>query len=533
MDWISYLQNHQIVLLFIIITLGFMLGRIKVFGISLESSGILFVAILFGHYGFTLNNDFQTFGLVLFIYAIGLQAGPSIFNISKKGSMKYYLLILILLGTGALLTIVLSRWMNVDMNIAIGIFAGAMTSTPGLAAAQESTHSVLSSTGYGVVYPIGVIGVIILIRLLPIVFKVKIKDEEEQVRRLQEKNRKKVITRCALITNREINGKSLIELNFEKITGTVISRIMHKDEVIIPGDDRKLYINDVVRLVGSEKKIKTAIPFLGHETDMQITETARFESRKFVITNPKIVGKKISDLNLRAYYNANITRIRRGGMEFTAEPNQVLSWGDRLRVAGDGTQMDKIGKLFGDELSKLQQGDIFSIILGILVGILAGLIPFSIGKVVSFNLGITGGILLAGLFLSNRGKVGPIIWQVPMSIINFMRELGVTFFLAVVGVKAGSQVLQTIGQEGIKLLVFGAIITLVPMIVMVLIARFKYKILLIELVGLISGGMTSTPGLASAMEITTSQKPLIVYATVYPVAMLLMMIFIKILALFS
>ena len=447
--------------------------------------------------------------------------------------MKYYLLVLILLGTGALLTVVLSRFMSIDMNLAIGIFAGAMTSTPGLAVAQESTHSVLSSTGYGVVYPIGVVGVIFFIRLLPIIFKVKIKDEEEEVRRLEEKNRKKIIAECVVITNHEINGKTLSELSFNNITGIIMSRVMHENEVIIPGKSTKLFVNDIVRLVGSEKKIKATIPLLGHKTDIQIMETARFESRKFVLTNPKIVGKKISDLNLRAYYNANITRVRRGGMEFTAEPNQILSWGDRVRVAGDATQMDKIGDLFGDEMSKLQQGDIFSIILGILVGILAGLIPFSIGKVISFNLGITGGILLAGLFLSNRGKVGPIIWQVPVSIINFMRELGVTFFLAVVGIKAGSQVLQTFGQDGLKLLIFGAIITLLPMIVMVIVARFKYKILLIELVGLLSGGMTSTPGLASAMEITTSQKPLIVYATIYPVAMLLMMIFVKILALFS
>jgi putative transport protein len=423
--------------------------------------------------------------------------------------------------------------MNVDMNLAIGVFAGAMTSTPGLAVAQETTHSALSSTGYGLVYPIGVIGVILFIRLLPKIFRVKIEDEEQKIKLEDKKCRGKVASRCAVITNREIDGKTLRELNFEQITGTIMSRIMQNGEVIVPNDKTVLHVNDVVRLVGAENKIKTAIPFLGHETDMQFTETARFESRKFVLTNPKIVGKKISDLNLRAYYNVNITRIRRGGMEFTAEPNQTLVWGDRLRVAGDASQMDKIAKFFGDEMKKLQQGDIFSIILGILLGILAGLVPFSIGKVVSFNLGLTGGILLAGLFLSNRGKIGPIIWQVPVSIINFMRELGVTFFLAVVGIKAGSQVMQIFGDEGLKLLLFGALITLIPMIIMALVARFKYKIMIVELVGLISGGMTSTPGLASAMEITESQKPLVVYATIYPVAMLLMMIFVRILALLS
>ncbi len=531
MHFFEYLQQHQIFLLFVIITLGFILGRIRAFGISLESSGILFVAMLFGHFGFTLNNDFQTFGLVLFIYSIGLQAGPSLLNVSKASSLKYYYLVLVLLISGAALTAGLSYLMHVDMNLAIGVFAGAMTSTPGLAVVQETTHSALSSTGYGVVYPIGVIGVIVFIRLLPKIFRVKIKDEEKGLKLSERNARQKVVSRCVLITNKEIDGKTLKELDFEDAAGVIMSRIMHNGEVHVPSDDTVLHINDVVRLVGSHKKINTAIPFLGHETDLQVTETERFESRKFVLTNSKIVGKKISDLNLRVYYNANITRIRRGGVEFAAEPNQMLAWGDRLRVAGAGAQMDKIAKLFGDEVKKLEQGDIFSIILGILLGILAGLIPFSIGKIISFNLGLTGGILLAGLFLSNRGKIGPIIWQVPVSIINFMRELGVTFFLAVVGIKAGSQAMQIFSDGGLKLLLFGALVALIPMVIMSLVARFKYKIMIIELAGLISGGMTSTPGLASAMEITGSQKPLVVYATIYPAAMLLMMIFVKILAL--
>jgi putative transport protein len=284
--------------------------------------------------------------------------------------------------------------------------------------------------------------------------------------------------------------------------------------------------------VGTEAQLKIAVPFLGKLSDAQFPEVKYFESRRFVVTNKDIIDKTISDLNLHSYYNVNITRIRRGGLEFTAEPDQVLSWGDRVRVAGDASHMDDIRNLFGDEMKKVEFGDIFSIFMGMLLGIIAGLIPFSIGKAISFNLGITGGVLLAGLFLSNRGKVGPVIWQVPMPITAIIRELGLTLFLAVVGLKAGAEVLNTIKADGLKLVLIGAFITIFPMVIVSIIARSKYKIKLFELYGIISGGMTSTPGLAVASGSTESQTPLVIYATVYPAAMILMMVWVKILAFF-
>ena len=533
MDIYSYLQHHQIILLFLIITLGFIFGQIKIFGFSFESSGILFVAMLFGNYGFTLNHDFQVLGLILFIYAIGLQAGPTIFNMSRSQSLRFNSLVLLLLGSGAALTFVLSYLGHIDMALAIGLFAGAMTSTPGLAAAQEATGSALTSTGYGVAYPFGVIGVILFIKLMPTLFRTSIKKEEEQVQKQEQAQREPVISKLVRITNKELDGRRLDELDLPRVTGIIISRVIHEGELVIPKSDTVLRLNDIVRIVGEESKIKKALPFLGRESKEKLPESRYFESRKFVVTNKQVVGKLVSELNLHALFNANITRIRRGGLEFTAEPDQRLCWGDRVRVAGDATHMDEIRKLFGDEMKKLEYGDIFSIILGVLLGVLVGLIPFSIGKVISFNLGITGGVLLAGLFLSNRGKVGPVVWFVPAPIINFMREFGLTLFLAVVGIRAGSQVLETLRGHGLTLVLFGALITLLPMIGVALFARLKYKLSLLELFGLISGGMTSTPGLAAGTAMTESQRPLILYASVYPFAMLLMMIFSRLLALFT
>ncbi len=533
MDYIiQYLHTHQIILLLLVITTGFMIGRVKIFGFSLESSGILFSGMIFGELGFTLSHDFQVLGLLLFIYAIGLQSGPSILNMSRKQGQTLYTLVFLLLGLGAGLTLLIARLWHIDMPLAIGLFAGAMTSTPGLAAAQEATQSALTSTGYGVAYPFGVIGVILFIKLMPVLFRVKISDEEADFRKESHRSRIKIITKCVEITNKELDGKTLIQLNFAATTGTIISRILHKNKVLIPGADTSLHTGDIVRLVGNSEKIEAAIPYLGHESEQGCPEASYFGSQKFVVTNKEIVGKSLAELHLYAYYQVNITRIRRGGVEFVAEPHHKLQWGDRVRVAGDAEQMEKVKKLFGDEMKKLESGDIFSILFGILLGIAVGLIPFSIGKVISFNLGLTGGVLLAGIFLSNRGKIGPVIWQVPVPIITFMRELGLTLFLSVVGIKAGAQVFETFQHQGLKLLLTGAAITLIPMIITAIVARVKYKMMLIELFGMLSGGMTSTPGLAVGTGMTSLQRPLIIYATVYPVAMILMMFWTKILALF-
>lgn len=528
----SYLQQHQVILLFLIIVSGFILGRIRILGFSLESSGILFAAMVFGHYGFSLSKDFQLLGLIFFIYAIGLQAGPSIFNISRKQGMQLNFLVFLLISFAALLTLVLGKIWHVDMAMAIGLFTGALTSTPGLAAAQEATRSPLTSTGYGLAYSFGVLGVILFIKFMPLIFRVKISDEEKQIAKEESANQKPLCRKQVVITNKELDGKLLRDLQFFKNTGTVISRVYHNGELIIPGPDTELHLGDVVRLVGDEAQVKSVIPFFGRESDQPLPEVRNFESRKFVLTNRDIVGKTIAELNLRQKYNANVTRVRRGGLEFAAEPNLKLNWGDRIRVAGDAEQMEAIRRLFGDEMKKIEYGDIFAITMGILVGVFIGLIPFSVGNVISFKFGITGGILLTGLILSNRGKLGPVIWQVPMPIITFMRDLGLVFFLAVVGTHAGSQVVKVVETQGPKLILMGSLITILPMVSVAIFARVKYRMLLLDLMGLISGGMTSSPGLAAATGMSESQRPIILYATVYPMAMILMIVWAKVLAMF-
>lgn len=532
MGFYSYLQNNPIILLSLIVVIGFIIGRIRIFGFSFETSAILLVAMVFGNYGFTLPEEFQTLGLILFIYAVGLQAGPSIFNIGKKQGFQLNLIILVLISFSALFTTLLAKLFGLDMALAIGLFTGALTSTPGLAAGLEATGSSLTSAGYGLAYSFGVIGVIIFIKFLPLIFKSNLEEEEKKLAEEEKKEKKNIIRKEVLITNEELDGKTIGELNFYRTTNTIISRILHKGEVILPKNETLIHLNDIVRLVGEENLVKATIPLLGRETEERIPDVANFESNQYVLTNKEIVGKTVRELNLREHYNANITRIRRGGMEFLAQSNLKLQWGDKITVVGEREHMDDIKKLFGDEMRKVEYGDIFPIMMGILLGIFVGLIPFSVGQILSISLGVSGGVLLMGILLSNRGKIGPVIFQVPAPLISFLRDFGLVFFLSAVGIKAGSQIGMIIQKEGIEIILISLLITVVPMVFVSLWMKIYLKKKVIEMLGILSGGMTSSPGLAVASNMTFSQRPIILYATVYPLAMILMIIWAKVMALF-
>ncbi len=532
MNFYSFLQSNPLVLLSLIVVIGFIIGRIRIFGFSFETSAILLVAMAFGNYGLSLPEEFQTLGLILFIYAIGLQAGPSIFNLGKKESLQLNGMVLALISFSALFTTLLAKIFSLDMALSIGLFTGALTSTPGLAAGLEATGSPLTSAGYGLAYSFGVIGVIIYIRSLPFIFKTNLKDEEDLIRKEEEINRKNIVRKEVIITNEELDGKTIGELNLHQTTNIIISRILHKGKVFLPKNETVLHLGDLLRIVGEENFVKSAIPLLGKETEEKIPNVANFESNQFVLTNKEVVGLTIRELNLREHYNANITRVKRGGMEFLAEANLKLQWGDKITVVGEKEDMEEIKKLFGDEIKKVEYGDIFPIMMGILLGIFVGLIPFSIGQIFSFNLGISGGVLLLGILLSNRGKVGPIIFQVPAPLVSFMRDLGLVFFLSTVGIKAGSQIGIIIQKEGVQIIIISLLIAIVPMVFISLILRYYYKTKILDMLGILSGGMTSSPGLAIATNMTDSQKPLVLYATVYPFAMILMIIWAKIMALF-
>jgi len=527
---IEFLNSQPLLALLVIISLGYFIGRVKIKGFSLESSAILFVALAAGHLGLKVPDIFKSLGLALFIYSIGLQAGPKIPILFKKEGMNLNLLAFLVVTTGALLTALGILLFKFNRDISIGIFAGALTSTPGLASAYEATQSGATSIGYGIAYPLGVIGVILFIKLLPLLLKINIPEAEKKEQEALDQEQPQVINQLIEVSNPNVFGKSIKALKFRALSDCVISRLARGDLVEVPDGDTILQKGDIVRVVGKEEHIDGAVLLLGQATDIKIP-TGDLDLERFVVTNRELVGKKIRDLKVRMRYEANITRVGRFGVELPATPDLELHWGDRVSVVSENRFMNDLKSYFGDDIKKVNEGNVFSIILGIMLGILIGLVPVSIGNIFSIKLGFTGGILLAGLILSNRSNLGPIVWRVPYNIINFIREWGLIFFLAAVGTRAGENFFGVIRESGLLIVLWAAVITVVPMFIVVFLSLKKYRLHLFQLFGLIPGSMTSTPGFAVATSITDSPTPAAIYAAVYPVAMISMIIWAKILVL--
>lgn len=518
---LEFLNTQPLLSLFLVITVGHFIGRLRVRSFCLDSSAILFVGLIAGHLGIELPAMFRTLGLLLFIYAIGMMAGPSFFRFLKRRGWRLNLIALAIVSTGAIVAFAGRFLLGIDADMAIGLFAGALTSTPGLASAQEATGSALTSIGYSVAYPFGVIGVILFIRLLPAMMRITAAKEKGSP--ADQEQPEDMTSWMVEIINPAVIGKSLQELRFREKTGCVVSRIMSQDTVTVPTGATVFHGGDVVNLVGREPDLEHAIVLLGRRTNKTIPQQG-MEICRFVVTNTDILGKTLAGLGVSSY-GVNITRVRRSGMDLPAGPKQHLEWGDRVTVVGSKGVMPLLKDLFGDDIKKGDQQSVYAIILGIALGILIGLIPITIAHFFSFKLGMTGGILITALILSNRGKSGPIVWRVPGPTLTFIRELGLVLFLAVVGCSAGKTFVDTIASRGVMVFAWGAVVTVLPMFVGLVMAR-PWRMDRSQLAGALTGGMTSTPGLAAASASGDAQV-LYTYSSVYPVAMLAVMAWAK------
>lgn len=514
---IPLLNQEPLLALLAIISVGYLVGRISVKGFSLDSSAILFVALLAGHLGIALPGLFKTFGLALFIYAIGLQAGPSFFHMFRKDGLIMNSMALVIVGSGALTAFLAAKLTGLDLALASGIFTGALTSTPGLAAAQELSSSAMPSIGYGVAYPFGVVLVILFMKLLPRLLKIDPGLEASAEAQAQARDPLQVSQ--IEVTNPALTGKSLAQIGFHTVTGTIISRLLHAGSVSIPRGQTILQTGDIVRVVGTPKALDTAEMLLGKRSSLEIPG-GDIELNHFIVTNKRLVGQRIADINLASRYSANITRIHRNDIELPGQAHQKIEWGDRLTVVGEKEIMPLLKEFFGDDIKQAHAGDVYSIILGIAFGILLGMIPVSIGKVINFKMGISGGILLSGLILGNRCKTGFILWRAPAAIINLVREMGLVVFLAVVGCESGQTLFEVLGRQGISLISVTVLTALMPLLLTTFICHRFLKMKLLQLAGLLAGGMTSTPGFGVATSFSDSPTPMMIYASIYPIAMI-------------
>ena len=486
--------------LFLIIALGFMLGRIQIKGLSLDVSAVIFIALLFGHFGVIIPKELGNMGLVLFIFTIGIQAGPGFFDSFRSKGKTLIILTLLIVGSACLTGILFKYILDIDTPSIVGLIAGALTSTPGLAVAIDSTQSSAASIAYGIAYPFGVIGVILFVKLLPKILRKDLIAEAKTLETQRKSQYPTLHTAAFKVTNKNICGKSLAQLQVRAMTGAVVSRIKHNNVISMPTPHTTLHEGDLLKAVGNDKALEQLTLLLGERIEGDLPLSGGQTLQSLLLTNKSIIT------------------------------NLVLKFGDKLMVAGEKESVNELAQFIGNDEKRLSDTDFFPIAMGIVLGVLFGKLNISFSDSFSFSPGLTGGILMVALILSAIGKTGPIIWSMSGSANNLLRQLGLLLFLSEVGTSAGVNLVSTFQSSGLTLFGVGIAITMIPMIVAVLAGYYFFKINILDLVGTIAGGMTSTPGLAAADSMTDSPAPSVAYATVYPIAMVFLILFIQMIA---
>ncbi|MCD7938356.1 MAG: transporter [Tannerellaceae bacterium] len=518
--------------LFLIIALGFVLGRIKINGLSLDVSAVIFIALLFGHLGVIIPKDIGNFGLVLFIFTIGIQSGPGFFDSFRSKGKTLITITLLIVGSACLTGVGFKYLLDIDTPSIVGLIAGALTSTPGLAVAIDSTHSPDASIAYGIAYPFGVIGVILFIKLLPKVLRLDLVKEAKSLEEKRKGKHPELHTASFRITNPLVYNKTLAELHVRAMTGAVISRIKHEEQIAIPTAQTRLQEGDLIKAVGNSKSLDQLTLLVGKRVEDDLPLSSTQELQSLLLTNKELINKSIGHLNMQGTFGCTVTRVRRSGIDLAPEPDLVLKFGDKLMVAGEKEGMKELVQFIGNDEKRLSDTDFFPIAAGIVLGVIVGKLNISFSDTFNFSPGLTGGVLLVALIVSAIGKTGPIVWSMSASANQLLRQLGLLLFLAEVGTSAGVNLVDTFVNSGWTLFAVGLAITLVPMFIALGFGYYGFKINILDLLGTIAGGMTSTPGLAAADSMSDSNAPSVAYATVYPIAMVILIIFIQIIAKF-
>ena len=556
MNWINDLLwgegiGHSILLLSFVIAAGIQLGKIKVFGVSLGITLVLFVGIILGHFGFTINHNvihfFKEFGLILFVYSVGMQVGPGFFSSFKQGGITLNMLACGIVFLGVLTAVILHYATGIPMPTMVGILSGAVTNTPGLGAAQQAfsdMHGVSDNTialGYAVAYPFGVIGIILSIILIKYIFRVSFDKENEQLNSEDSSHTNEAKPISLIVKNPAIFNKTVAELsNLLEHRDFVISRVWRDSnkQIEIASANTVLQENDKVFVITTETDAETIKTFIGEEIDMERKQWIRMESqfinRRILITKPELNGKRLGQLKLRKLYGINITRINRAGVDLVAKPGLTLQVGDRVNVVGTETAVSNVEKVLGNSMKRLNEPNLITIFVGIALGIVLGSIPISFpGIPQPVKLGLAGGPLVVAILISRFGYHYKLITYTTQSANLMLREIGITLFLACVGISAGDGFVDTIvNNGGFAWIGYGFIITFVPLMIIGCIGRYFCKVNYFTLMGLIAGSTTDPPALAYSNATAGNDAPSVGYATVYPLTMFLRVLTAQLLILF-
>lgn len=509
---------------FLIVALGFAVGKINIKGVSLDSSAIIFVAFIFGYLGVEIPEIIRELGLIFFIYSVGIQAGPGFFESFKKQGIKLIVLTAIIIGTAAILSIGTAYVLEIPIELAVGIFSGALTSTPGLAAAIDSTKSTIASIGYGIAYPFGVLGVILFVKVINKILKVDLTKEEVKYAEEITSDFPKLMNKNYIVENHKVFGKTIGELNIRSMTNTNVSRVSQNGNTFTPNSNTVLNEGDIIKAVGTEKDLEKLELLIGSRTDKPISLGKKFIVKSILVSNKNIVNKSFAELALFTKYNVTATSIRRSGIDIAPSAHTKVKYGDKVMIACAEDDLKQVLELFGDNRTRLAEVDFLPISIGIILGVILGMITIPLGFY-NFKLGLTGGVLISAILLSKIGKTGSILWNIAGDSNQLLRKIGLIFFLVPVGTNAGQNIVETLQTNGYQLFIAGFFITIIPMIITTLVGYYVYRVNFLTLLGAITGGMTSTPALSSTDSMTSSNAPKVAYATVYPFALVLMIVF--------
>ena len=548
MDWFINLFMGKgiasaVIILALTIAIGLLLNRIKFGSVSLGVTWVLFAGIVLSHFGLTIDPQIchfiKEFGLILFVYSIGIQVGPSFISSLRDGGIKLNMLAVLIIALGCITAYTIHILSGEELTTMVGVLSGAVTNTPGLGAAQSVVDRGQASTlatAYAVAYPLGVVGILLSMLLIRWIFKVKIDREAAKATRSDAPRTVRIDVR---VTNRAIFGKTIEEIGRMTRSHFVVARIFdHENQQRIASGQTELQENDILRIVVSSQDVDLMQSLIGDVVKVNDSEwgsaSSHLEKRRIVVTKPELNGKHIGDLHIRENYHVTITRVVRAGIELVATYELRLQMGDVVVVVGRANDLDQVSTILGNSVKRLDRPNLFPIFIGIFLGVLLGSIPIAIpGVPQAVKLGLAGGPLIVAILLAKYGPKYKVVTFTTNSANMMIREIGISLFLAAVGLSAGEGFVEAIANGGYWWILFGFIITVLPLLIVGIIARKAMKMDYFSLMGLMSGAMTDPPALAYANTVATNDRAAVAYATVYPLTMFLRIFTAQILALIA
>ncbi len=531
-------------LLSLVAVLGLWIGHWKIRGVGLGIGGVLFGGILVSHfttqYGITLDahtmHFVQEFGLILFVYTIGIQVGPGFFSSLRSSGLKLNLFAMMIVFLGALIVIVMYKLFGLELPVILGIFSGAITNTPSLGAGQQilaelgfTNITETMGTAYAMAYPFGICGILLTMWLIRLFFKIKVDQEAAAFEREMNHDKETLSAINVRVTNPNLAGLRMSEIPGLELKDVICSRLKRGDLLLVPKDDTIVNLNDYLHLVGEPAVLHRVQLVVGELAANELLTTRGTDLRtvRVVVTNEQVLGKKIRDLNIHQKYEVVISRLNRAGVELVPSQNTSLQFGDVLNLVGRLDAIEAVTAIIGNAQQKLQQVQMLPVFIGIGLGVLLGSIPVQIpGFPVALKLGLAGGPLVVALILARIGSIGKLYWFMPPSANLALREIGIVLFLSVVGLKSGGNFLESlIDGDGGEWVLYGAVITFIPLFITGIVARVYGKLNYLTICGLLAGSMTDPPALAFANALKEeSGAASLSYATVYPLVMFLRII---------